>query len=69
MAKLTGPEHYREAQRLLDKVTLNKNDPANANRLQRAQVHAQLALVVATIQAGQLSPDKLRDWAYAGLKT
>jgi len=66
---MSGPEHYREAERLLRKVTLHKDDPANANRLQRAQVHAQLALVVATIQAGQVSPNKLRDWERNGLKT
>lgn len=66
---MSGPEHYAEAQRLLDKVTRNKDDPANANRLQRAQVHAQLALVAATVQAGQLSPNQIRDWERGGLKT
>lgn len=66
---LSGPEHYHEAERLLDKVNRNRDDPANANRLQRAQVHAQLALVAATIQAGQVSPNKLRDWERSGLKT
>lgn len=66
---MTGPEHYAEAERLLDKVNRNKNDPANTNRLHRAQVHAALALVTATVQAGQLSSKNLRDWEMRGLKT
>ncbi|OLT12950.1 hypothetical protein BJF79_03355 [Actinomadura sp. CNU-125] len=65
----SGPDHYAEAQRLLDKVNRNKDDPANASRLQRAQVHAQLALVAATVQAGQLSPNQVREWERGGLKT
>lgn len=69
MAKKTGPEHYAEAQRLIEKVNFNKDDPANARRLQRAQVHATLALVTATIQAGELSANQLRDWTMRGLKT
>lgn len=59
---MSGPEHYREAERLLDKVNRNKNAPDNATRLQRAQVHATLALVAATIQAGNLPGNKLADW-------
>lgn len=58
----SGPEHYREAERLLDKVNRNKNAPDNTARLQRAQVHATLALIAATIQAGDVASNKLADW-------
>lgn len=66
---LSGPDHYAEAERLLDKVNRSKDDPANGKRLQRAQVHATLALVAATVQAGQMGVGKLRDWERRGLKT
>lgn len=65
---LSGPEHYREAERLLDKVNRNKNAPDNPARLQRAQVHATLALIAATIQAGDLPGNKLLDWQRHGFK-
>jgi hypothetical protein len=68
MAK-PGPEHYAEAERLLDKVNRNKDDPANASRLQRAQVHATLALVAATSQAGQIGSKNLADWQRGGVRT
>ena len=66
---LSGPEHYDEAQRLLDKVNRNKNAPDNPTRLQRAQVHATLALVAATIQAGDMAGNKLRDWERRGFRS
>lgn len=68
---LSGPQHYKEAERLLRKAGLQgaDNEAKRADRLQRAQVHATLALVAATAQAGQLSDMQLRDWRYSGLKT
>lgn len=66
---MNGPEHYQEAERLLDKVNRNKNAPDNTARLQRAQVHATLALVAATIQAGDIGASKLLDWQRRGFKT
>lgn len=68
MAK-SGPEHYHEAERLLDKVERDKNAPDNASRLQRAQVHATLALVAATLQAGDIAGNKLLDWQRHGFRT
>jgi hypothetical protein len=38
---MTGPEHYREAERLM-------SIPTNERRLEMAQVHATLALAAAT---------------------
>lgn len=65
----SGPDHYQEAERLLDKVNRNKNAPDNATRLQRAQVHATLALVAATIQASDVASNKLLDWQRHGFRT
>lgn len=45
----SGPEHYREAERLLD----NTEDSVNCDRmLAHAQVHATLALAAACALAG-----------------
>lgn len=43
---MTGPEHYREAQLLLQ--TTDETDHYRAYRLRAAQVHATLALAAAT---------------------
>jgi hypothetical protein len=47
---MTGPEHYREAERLLqDAVTVKMITAEDARAMiQMAQVHATLALVAAT---------------------
>jgi len=42
---MTGPEHYREAELLLD--TTDETHPQRASRLRMAQVHATLAQVAA----------------------
>lgn len=49
---LTGPEHYREAERLLSQVGVAPSDPPaiaynEMGRLAAAQVHATLALAAA----------------------
>lgn len=41
---MTGPEHYTQAERLLD---------GGADDMARAQVHATLALVAATLDAAE----------------
>lgn len=47
---MTGPEHYLEAERLLDlaSTTIPEDEPAQAAVTARAQVHATLALTAAT---------------------
>jgi hypothetical protein len=47
---MTGPEHYREAERLLGETFQNvpNGDPAEPVILAEAQVHATLALAAAT---------------------
>jgi len=64
---MTGPEHYREAERL---IAL----PADDRGIQIAQVHATLALAAAMAAAipavdamtGERQDHNLSDWAEAG---
>ena len=46
---MTGPEHYREAQRLLEYGEMDEREPQTVrDDIARAQVHALLALTAAT---------------------
>lgn len=63
---MTGPEHYREAEKLLDDIRYEKNETERSKKLEEAQVHATLALVVATLQGGQVGDKKLQDWRVMG---
>ena len=50
---MTGPEHYQEAERVLERVaTWTHGDPSPL--IAEAQVHATLALAAATAQAASL---------------
>ena len=53
---MTGPEHYREAERLLD-LTFDRYDTIEerAEVAARAQAHATLALAAATWQGSQIA--------------
>jgi hypothetical protein len=53
---MTGPEHYREAERLLQDVLPGTELPDEI--IDRAQVHATLAVAAATA----LHPGLHRDW-------
>ncbi|MGE7437974.1 hypothetical protein [Kitasatospora sp. NPDC001175] len=48
---MTGPEHYREAEAILGRLSTARTEPVRANLLAEAQVHATLALVEATNSA------------------
>lgn len=52
---MTGPEHYREAERLLDEVMSSSTVRPNVDaiNLAAAQVHATLALAAATLAAAE----------------
>lgn len=72
---MSGPEHYREAERLLDGPD-NISDPdeferLRADNLAAAQAHATLALAAATIDAAahpnQSQVDYLGRWWEAGV--
>lgn len=50
---MTGPQHYLEAERLLEQAEVDARDPMrkcaeDANAIAAAQVHATLALAAAT---------------------
>lgn len=59
---MTGPEHYREAERLLDIATNdNWSREARTEAVPLAQVHATLALAAATALLGAFSAACLED--------
>lgn len=71
---MNGPEHYREAERLLDEVLGNVTNPMityaeDAAQLAAAQVHATLALTAATVQEAVSlytgASEDLETWARA----
>jgi len=65
---MTGPDHFAEAQRLLEMVqtvpqdqlvptVTIKDDQRSANIIAAAQVHATLAQTAATIDATRINPE------------
>ncbi len=64
---MTGPEHYRRAERLMDSITRRGQgqgpvvEGGHPEVIAAAQVHATLALAAATA-LGTAGPDS-RDWA------
>lgn len=60
---MTGPEHYREAERLVGEV-IDKELPDHVVRgyMATAQVHATLALAAATALRGINAPLPEKDW-------
>jgi hypothetical protein len=63
---MRGPEHYKEAEKLLDKAKWEKGEKGRI--LQEAQAHATLALLSAVLQAGEPSSREIDDWKVWGLK-
>jgi hypothetical protein len=51
---MTGPEHYREAERIVG-LASGKDIEVARSILAEARVHATLALAAATAEAGRLS--------------
>ena len=67
---MTGPEHYQQAEALLEEAS----DPADHGvsavhaHIARAQAHATLALAAATalhVTAGELTETDCEDWSLA----
>ncbi|HEY1243261.1 MAG TPA: hypothetical protein VGF29_00385 [Hyphomicrobiaceae bacterium] len=72
---MTGPEHYKEAEKIVRSIRLDQarlaqraTAEAVAQALAEAQVHATLALAAATINAayGDLSIPADDEWRAAG---
>lgn len=59
---MTGPEHYREAERLIAVDDLH--DPPTSGNIALAQVHATLALAAATAlnDSGEMPLEDLHAW-------
>ncbi len=57
---MTGPEHYREAERLLEEA--HESEIFQYKRLHEAQIHATLALAAATALSGA---DGSETWDYS----
>ncbi|MGP4093011.1 hypothetical protein [Nonomuraea sp. KM90] len=67
---MTGPEHYREAEKLLTYVAdLPHGDDRATDSIAEAQAHATLALVAATALtghgAGYLDDPEIKAWRAA----
>lgn len=54
---MTGPEHYFEAEDWMRVAAVRTDDSAVAIAFQAAQVHATLALVAATIDTAEGTPN------------
>lgn len=48
---MNGPQHYAEAERLLDLLAIGSDDPRDPICAAAAQAHATLALAAATVDA------------------
>lgn len=55
---MTGPEHYAEAERLLDQVLPDGDTDGQVVMHLRAQVHATLALAAATVATRAIGPQE-----------
>ncbi|MGI5208946.1 hypothetical protein ACQEU6_46210 [Spirillospora sp. CA-108201] len=65
---MSGPQHYKEAQQLLEEARHERDETQRARKIDEAQAHAALALVTATLHAGQVSQDHLHEWRVHGVK-
>lgn len=60
---MTGPGHYREAERLLDLTRTNDRTPEDPLLYAEAQVHATLALAAAMVDGPSvMRPEDRDDW-------
>lgn len=63
-----GPHYFAEAADLLSKARHERNQTERMQMLAAAQVNATLALVAATLHAGNLTREELQPWAAHGFK-
>jgi len=62
---MTGPEHYRQAERLLAAAIHRETIDQTSVRIAEAQVHATLALAAATANGRSASTEDARAWREA----
>ena len=65
---MSGPQHAKEAERLLDKARHEKNEITRTNLLLEAQVNATLADLAAAVYSGSATKDQIRPWEIHGVR-
>lgn len=68
LTAMSGPQHAKEAESLLNKARYEKNETTKANLLAEAQVHATLAAVAAMVYSGSAAKDQTRPWDNHGVR-
>jgi hypothetical protein len=65
---MSGPQHAKEAESLLNKARFEKNETTKTNLLLEAQAHAALAQLAAMVFSGSASKDQMRPWEVHGVR-
>lgn len=64
---MSGPKHYREAARLLDKAKGERDPVERGLLLAEAQVNVTFALIAATVFNGTAETRQILDWTKVGV--
>ncbi len=65
---MSGPQHYKRAEDLVDEARFEKDPTQRAIKYQEAHTHATLASLVAAIQCGHIAEEVLHEWRVHGMK-
>lgn len=65
---LTGPQHAKQAEKLLWDAEHEKNPTERAAKYADGQLHATLALLAATVHGGVMPKDKVQWWEQHGVR-
>jgi hypothetical protein len=65
---MSGPQHAKEAERLLDQARNEKNETTKANLLLESQANALLAQLAATVYSGSATKDQIHPWQVHGVR-
>jgi hypothetical protein len=66
---ISGPQHAKEAEKLLWDAEHEKNPTERMAKFADAQLHATLALLAATVHSGGMTADQVRWWEQHGVRT
>jgi hypothetical protein len=65
---MSGPQHAKEAERLLDKARNEKNETTKTNLLLESQANALLAQLAAMVYTGPATKDQIHPWQVHGVR-
>jgi hypothetical protein len=65
---MSGPQHAKEARRLLDKAKFEKNETTKTNLLLESQANSLLAQLAAMVYTGSATKDQIRPWEVHGVR-